>query len=628
MDNTRYNQKLKAYQTRREQEAKIRQWLMTSVSTHWFTTTCKSNKSLSEIYRDLKTHLGTTASEQTIEAKRRCTEATQPSRKARDWQKWITNWEKAMVYGHENIPKVTNTTSWVEDFIKATSLAFPQWGRNLRFSERASIKDGTITYREVAGAFRTDMEAEKLLQPKTAGGAFGPTYVEQDTPDQTSGTPMKEEKECLLDVEGMEEDPSGSYTRAAMTRATARGMGKLTLSKNCFYLFPEKAKSWFRPRDEIVAEVDEALRNDSDLKDRVHALKRNRARSSTRTDGSTSRSDSRSASLPVRTKEESSTPLWLEGRMIGKCHEQFGTAQGSAFSTSSGGTHPLINSAILDSGTTIHIFDTYERFSNHRQARPGDYIWAGSVQVPIYGYGSVDICVRLGTSRQILRLLEVAFCPDMLANLVSLERLGQQGMWWDMEKEPSVIRLRSPPTAVCEVHRHHGQWVLKYIPPTEDKASFITRRNKYTSWTKRKPIAADAMLWHQRLGHPGTQAIEHLVNSSAGVRLVGPTTVECDACGIAKARRQVSKRLRQFDEDQESERLAIDFHDFEPGYGGFSTLMLISDRWSTYIWDFYLQGHSMNGILEALESFFNISAHATTRTQRSLNAIMNSAEMT
>jgi hypothetical protein len=36
-------------------------------------------------------------------------------------------------------------------------------------------------------------------------------------------------------------------------------------------------------------------------------------------------------------------------------------------------------------------------------------------------------------------------------------------------------------------------------------------------------------------------------------------------------------------------RLAIDFHDFEKEVEGYSSSMLVTDRWSGYIWDFYLQ---------------------------------------
>ena len=60
------------------------------------------------------------------------------------------------------------------------------------------------------------------------------------------------------------------------------------------------------------------------------------------------------------------------------------------FSTS----YLLKNSAILDSGSTIHVFNKIIRFLNFWTARPGDFLWAGDHKVPIQGYGDVDIEIQ------------------------------------------------------------------------------------------------------------------------------------------------------------------------------------------------------------------------------------------
>jgi hypothetical protein len=55
--------------------------------------------------------------------------------------------------------------------------------------------------------------------------------------------------------------------------------------------------------------------------------------------------------------------------------------------------------------------------------------------------------------------------------------------------------------------------------------------------------------------------------------------------------------------------LAIDFHDFEPDAvnDGFKSVMLITDRFSGYIWDFYLQNREADTIVSALWWFFKFS---------------------
>jgi Pol polyprotein, beta-barrel domain len=63
----------------------------------------------------------------------------------------------------------------------------------------------------------------------------------------------------------------------------------------------------------------------------------------------------------------------------------------SVFSSTS---FPLRDLTILDSGTTIHVFNNLSRFSNFRKAPCGDYLIAGRSEVPILGYGDVTLQLK------------------------------------------------------------------------------------------------------------------------------------------------------------------------------------------------------------------------------------------
>ena len=52
--------------------------------------------------------------------------------------------------------------------------------------------------------------------------------------------------------------------------------------------------------------------------------------------------------------------------------------------------------------------------------------------------------------------------------------------------------------------------------------------------------------------------------------------------------------------------LAIDFHDFEKDDEGYSSSMLVTDRWSGYIWDFYLKDRTGPSVITALKVLFGI----------------------
>ncbi|KAF6527735.1 hypothetical protein HZS61_008037 [Fusarium oxysporum f. sp. conglutinans] len=127
--------------------------------------------------------------------------------------------------------------------------------------------------------------------------------------------------------------------------------------------------------------------------------------------------------------------------------------------------------------------------------------------------------------------------------------------------------------------------------------------HKFNSYSKRAPLTGEAIRWHSRLGHPGPQALEHLVSASQGVRIRGPTTAECDACGLSKVKRQVRRAPRQQPGQAAGERIAVDFHDYEEGIDGYTSQMLLTCRATGYIWDYYLTARTADAIITAFKAF-------------------------
>ncbi|KAL3703700.1 hypothetical protein TMatcc_010892 [Talaromyces marneffei ATCC 18224] len=201
---------------------------------------------------------------------------------------------------------------------------------------------------------------------------------------------------------------------------------------------------------------------------------------------------------------------------------------------------------------------------------------------------------------------------DFIANLVSLRQLRKQGIWWDGRRGFDCLRDEKN-RIVAYIKDREGQFVLEYI--THDhpmiKTGFMIRRHRFNSWTSRKERKANAERWHARLGHPGPQIIEYLAGAGRGVRLTGlskgPTTVECEACASSKIHRLIRREDRRLAE-RPGEHLALDFHDFEKSTlkndKDKRTLILITDCYSGFMWDFYLTGHTTVEILETLKWFF------------------------
>ena len=204
--------------------------------------------------------------------------------------------------------------------------------------------------------------------------------------------------------------------------------------------------------------------------------------------------------------------------------------------------------------------------------------------------------------RHFLRLRNVAYCPGFACNLVSLRQLRKQGLWWDNSPGNNCVR-KGNGSILCHLSDRYSQYVLEDLPATVSSAAFFVRRNRFNTYTQPRPSKAVANLWHLRLGHPGPQALEHLVHSTQGVRIKGPTTVQCDACGVSKAKRQIRRRPREHNEGP-GLRLAVDLHPFEEGYNGYRYLLLITDRWSGLAWDYYLKDRAFETITTALSHLF------------------------
>jgi len=143
----------------------------------------------------------------------------------------------------------------------------------------------------------------------------------------------------------------------------------------------------------------------------------------------------------------------------------------------------------------------------------------------------VDVAVKGPKGRQyVIWLHDIAYCENFAYNLISFRKLSRRGYWWDTRPNQNCLK-RADNTVFAYLTDKFDQFVLEDIPKDLSWASFFTRRNKFNSYTNRRPQWALARVWHLRLSHPGPLAIQHLVNCSQGVRIKGPTTVQCDRCG-------------------------------------------------------------------------------------------------
>jgi hypothetical protein len=173
---------------------------------------------------------------------------------------------------------------------------------------------------------------------------------------------------------------------------------------NCYYAFPELAFSYFRPRNELAAQVKEKITNNIDFQEQLRSLKRARRSSS-------------SKSIKVSdTPVPNTTVEWLQGRKIAEICGNFATHLED---------YPLRFSVILDPATIITITNDKTRLINYKLAPINDKMWSNNRALPILGYKIMIIKMK----NQIMLLKDVAYCPRLLTTLVALRKLRKKGIY-------------------------------------------------------------------------------------------------------------------------------------------------------------------------------------------------------
>jgi hypothetical protein len=134
---------------------------------------------------------------------------------------------------------------------------------------------------------------------------------------------------------------------------------------------------------------------------------------------------------------------------------------------------------------------------------------------------------------------------------------------------------------------------------------FSTIRRKFISWTKRAPKIGTAQRWHMRMGHPGPSALEHLVNAFKRIKIKGLIIVQYETCALAKIRKQIRRAPRKSDENP-GKHIAVDFHNYASGINEYTSQMILTNRATGYVWNYYFVTRKSANLIRMFDTFFNI----------------------
>ena len=206
--------------------------------------------------------------------------------------------------------------------------------------------------------------------------------------------------------------------------------------------------------------------------------------------------------------------------------------------------YELRDSWIADSGSDTHVCNNLSRFRSIQPCSSEEELRFGNNSTPILGFGSVTVVATKTQGEQVhLNLANVAFIPDFHTNIVSMQLSKHAGLFI----HPRLNRIENRHgNFVCQLHSIHSQDVIEYNPIKAIDGALTLHAFANQRSASEPHSTASSELWHARLAHASTAAINQLVVTAEGVALPPCTHVNasnrCEICKLAKAQRQISRR--------------------------------------------------------------------------------------
>jgi len=186
----------------------------------------------------------------------------------------------------KEVPNTLNTVFWTKDFFKAVTPVAPTWAVSAREHRQQAITEGTLTYRTLANAFRDHMDLTYPTKGRTqvAKGAF--QAQGQDTGiDGATGDAQNVGSEGVAGGRTLRGKESGKRPTNKRKASPDENSGQVCQAcglyhplKACWYVFPDGAPRWWKPKAEILQEVEEKMKSDTSFKKQVQKVKGKRTK--------------------------------------------------------------------------------------------------------------------------------------------------------------------------------------------------------------------------------------------------------------------------------------------------------------------------------------------------------------
>ena len=288
--------------------------------------------------------------------------------------------------------------------------------------------------------------------------------------------------------------------------------------------------------------------------------------------------------------------------------------------------HPLTQCTVFDTGGAMHLVNDISLLDGQEYAPSpsSDYVESGTTRIPIIGRGTRTI--KGITTRPDsepngdLILSNVAYIPGFHVNIVSETKLREAGLWFlgiDSTLRYGTLNNNS---IVIQCIRKDNLLFLEYKPFSSYSQSLMNipvnpsilmcptinkkiNRSFRKSYDPPKPREDSAELWHERSGHLGKEALEHLVFAARNVKIKGITRSDCADCARTHAKQVISRSPSERRPYRPFYKIQWDLFDFPRSYTGSSWLLIIKEMYSGKIFSFPLYQKTHLEVFNTIQSF-------------------------
>ena len=232
----------------------------------------------------------------------------------------------------------------------------------------------------------------------------------------------------------------------------------------------------------------------------------------------------------------------------------------------------------MDPASDVHVCNSSIAYRFTRtHPYNGDTILSGLSTAKIECYGTIKITIQSDSGSSVINLINVAYVPDFLTNLVAYTKLEAKGVYINGRNR----RLERNSETFCLLKKHGGHSLLEDNTATKSVATEDSSQGSFAASASSSVVTRTVTEWHGILGHASADAIKHLATSAEGVSVKQdgvpvPKTNKCEPCALSKAHNIVSRSSAKSEPSTRPfQRITFDLMQFDTAYNG--------DKWASHV---------------------------------------------